>query len=1279
MKTVPISGTLQSVTFFEDDTIETVRQYVALAVSSHPDRLFIEVKASLPKDYYATNPLHWTNLFLRLSGDGKRILADSLRTYIHQVRPGAGILEKDITREQWEDHDEYLQPLFSPDTDFEEWRVLGVEEVKSFALPLPPKDIVGLQAASRPVPQIQSLFETHHPYEVTEIRATPVPSSASPNVMLNYYPRLRQDTPITIEPLRNTIEAAQNQLKALLELDTPKHQTTSIVRVKWYIPLVSTRFTAPRTRFEQIFYGMTVSETTPYIGYFTAKTETTRHKFYCKDTTAKKPILDISMWKSWTSNTMPQRRLPTLLFYRGTSRVSFDRIAVTDRYIIVDVRREKDSKDTMEEMQKGIFEWMESLDALVPFLTMSDIDLRRWELSDLSVVATYSREIREFDMLRFPCLQKIFGFQNETFRLLRAEHASDDIRPEELQALQILNQEDAEKTPEYLAKEMNISLAEASELFTSVLERSEELNLEKSLKAYPTITFSPKEVIIKFVTDLDRTLKYVDILRHVLTSDAEDVDAVCPKRMERVVANVAVPQQEIQIESAFAADDEFNALLGFGEEEAIPEEFVQGPSNAAAEPAPASKGRKVKVASRAVGTYNYFNNRLQSFDPETFDKSIYPNKCDKPRQVVVMTPSDKRRVGTTYDYSTAAENEKLELTDPEGTAICPPYWCIRDEIPLLEDQLVSKEDGMHCPICDGKVRTSDSVDMAEFPVIKRDTAAKYPDYLKADFASTINKRRIPCCFQTPRPTKEVLAPKEEATYVLAGDSANVGPLRFAYLEPEFADRIGLRTNYAKSVKKGRLASGEQDVFRVGLGRPSKTLPVLLDDKTEILRPRDAKENLLQCSFFRNWKDRKEGDTEIDRIVSSIDAAYQRGTLGLLEELEYVTTFLKAEVIRVDMESAQVVCGFWAEGGGATSRTVVLLGNTMLTQVSRSKATKGYTTKFQTDLRKAPFVEKTLGILRERHSRACAMDMPVLSDAIAELMTAGKSQYQVILDPFQRIQAVFVPGEIILPVQPTTAKPDLGVTVRSGYSDIRDEELPTADTLRSFLAATKHEMFRVRADVTNVDDRVVELELVSGFRVPIQPTEGSGDVKEVVQTIRSHGEDTLVDGKPNAEDLQLAQEVTYSSEIYEFLMFSLSKDIAADASGEALDETYRPLRDAIKNRGADLLAELTKWFKNEAYQDNTQSPIEFVNKVRTPCGQYRDKDSCNKSSLCGWNKNDCKIRVKPIVEKNVVLRRIAKTLVTNDKQRALVLDGRMSPFFSTVLYLEMPHELITTSV
>jgi hypothetical protein len=74
-----------------------------------------------------------------------------------------------------------------------------------------------------------------------------------------------------------------------------------------------------------------------------------------------------------------------------------------------------------------------------------------------------------------------------------------------------------------------------------------------------------------------------------------------------------------------------------------------------------------------------------------------------------------------------------------------------------------------------------------------------------------------------------------------------------------------------------------------------------------------------------------------------------------------------------------------------------------------------------------------------------------------------------------------------------------------------------------------------------------------------------------------------------------------------------------------------------------------------------------------------KDTCKKSTLCGWHKDTCKIKVKPIVEKSKILIRLTKTLKDNTKQRALVLDGRLSPFFSTVLYLEMPHELITSTI
>jgi hypothetical protein len=45
----------------------------------------------------------------------------------------------------------------------------------------------------------------------------------------------------------------------------------------------------------------------------------------------------------------------------------------------------------------------------------------------------------------------------------------------------------------------------------------------------------------------------------------------------------------------------------------------------------------------------------------------------------------------------------------------------------------------------------------------------------------------------------------------------------------------------------------------------------------------------------------------------------------------------------------------------------------------------------------------------------------------------------------------------------------------------------------------------------------------------------------------------------------------------------------------------------------------------------------------------------------------------------ILDQIRTTLMTNDKQRALVLDNRLSRFFSTVLYLEMPNETIRVGI
>lgn len=1248
---IPLSGTSTVLSFFPDDTIENVRQHVALAMNSHPDRLFIQVLTELPADYYSSNPKRWMELFFRLSIDGRVIRPEEMNTYVSQVRVGTGVSPSLVTKEDWEEITDELKPLHTAPHAFKEWRILGVTEDKSFVLPIPPRDIP-LQATSLPVPVRQALFETLHPFEVSECKATQFdPDLTTDNQKQVYFPFVTVTTPSNIEPLRASIRAARDQLKRLLALKAPGPSSTSILRAKWYVPLISTRFAAPRVRFEQIFYGMTMSPTTPSISYFTAKQETTRHKFYVEDPKTKVPLLDIPTWKAWTGATQPQRKIPTLLLYRGGKvRNSFDRIAVTPKDITFSCYRGKGSKETLEELKESMANWVATLDALVPFLVPSDLDASRWELNDLSLLASYSTDIDAFDMRRFGCLQSIFNYQGDAFRLLRTDRAFD-VSAQVLQAYKFLQESDAVDS-KALQAEMGVSPEEAQALFNRVreLEEDERFNFEKELNAYPTILFSPKEAIIKFVSNIERIEKYTSILRYVLTSDAEEIETVCPRRMETVepVAGVSAPKVE---ETEFQLDDFLMAELG----EAAPIEPV------AAAPAAAAPA-KVKVNKKTEqGTYNYFNNRVQKFDPEMFDAE-YPRKVEKLRQVIVLTQEDQARIPAAYNYSEADPRMKLELKDG-AVAICPQYWCMRDELPLSEQQLVEGA----CPVCGGKVRVTDKEDIREFSVIKRESAFVYPDY-KEPSSKTTNKTRVPACYKKPAASSTVIAKQpEDAFYVLT--SGVIPALRLAYLPEDLTTRLGIKTSYSTSVPQNRISAGATDMFRVGMGRPRDTLRILLNEARAIKPPSEEKDKVMQCSFFRTWKDYGEGATALDRIVAGIDRAYNEKTLGIMEEIEYVTLLLDCRVMRINTATGTMLCGFWSEVRSPRTRTIVLLDTDVLSRVTRRTAKLGQKFEFVTDVGNFDTTLKTN--LQTLHTRACSSDMPTYKDATDELLAATKSMYQVILDPFKRVQALFVPQEIVLPIQPASMDIPMGAVVRNGYNDIKDEELPTAAHLDAFLAKTRNPGFKKTEELYSYDGHKVEFLLASGLRAPIRPefVEGVHDVREVTKTVRDATEAVLVDGAPNKEDVKITQEISYSSEVFEFLMFSLSKDIQT--------EEYHTLRASIANNSPTMFAKLSKWLEKEAHWTEMQEPVQFVNKVRTPCGQMK-KDTCNKSTLCGMVGRTCRIKVNPIVDKAQVLKRMVTTLRDNLKQRALVLDGRLSPFFSTVLYLEMPNEVITTT-
>ena len=459
-----------------------------------------------------------------------------------------------------------------------------------------------------------------------------------------------------------------------------------------------------------------------------------------------------------------------------------------------------------------------------------------------------------------------------------------------------------------------------------------------------------------------------------------------------------------------------------------------------------------------------------------------------------------------------------------------------------------------------------------------------------------------------------------------------------------------------------------------MGRPSKTLPVFLKDKTPIPAPDKAVEQLMLCSFFRTWTDLGEGDTQSDRIVSGIAAAYQKGSLPAMDELEYVTSILKCRVIRVSTKTNTVSCGYWSDSLSAQSRTIVLLDGDILGHVTRRAVKAGEKFDYKVDIQQEPFKKDTVTTLNTLHSQACASNTPDLQSALTELRVKSQSKPQLIHDPFGRVQAVFVPKVVVLPIQPATQSPLPGIPIRSGYADIKTDELPTQEDLRGFLDRTQHSGFKIAETLSDAEGRPTEFLLASGFRAPFQPGEPVQGVppKEVVGTIRATKEEQLVNGQINEEDAKTFREISYAAEVFDFLLFSLSKDIQ--------NADFNPLRNSILRRDANLYKRLETWMTKKSYWEVAENPRDFVNKVRTPCGQFRQKDACNASSLCGYTSGSCRIKVNESPDKKpAVLRRMVKTLMENDKQRALVLDERMSPFFSTVLYMEMPHEWITTSV
>lgn len=1288
-----------NVSFFDDDSIDTVRQKIGAATDIHPDRLYILVGIKLPADYYTRDPRHWEALFERLAYNNDPLEQEIFTEYQLQYRsPSTAIPFTAYDKAEWMSMPESLRPIFEPNSEFIEYRILGVEETKSYILSI--SNLSGtlvsrIAAVNLPIPDNTKLFTSfYEPDQFVRFLVRPYDELAESS-MPTYYPLLRSTTPskLTEESVR-LMQKNTNVLDKLLQLKVPTPSEVSIIRTRFYIPFVETDFgSAIRTRFEQIFYGITVSKDIPCISLFTSKDQVSRHKFYTEDPKNKKPFVDMSIWTSWWS-VKPARNIPSLILFRGTSKQHFDRVTITAGDMVLSTHRPEGNTETIDQLQRQMAEWILEMDAIIPFIEKGDIHKSRWELQDMSYLAKYADKLEDFDLLRFNCISSIFDIADKTrsqFSLMRTDHSNNGLSAIEVKILQMMKDANGNLGSDAVAEELSIPIQNARELIQHVQNRIEDDPRigEKAFRGYPTLRVGPDYVIVSSISNLEKTLQYSNLLRYVLSNpDSDGLNEVCPKRAEKVSAESAtIPTETLEVDAALA--EEYSDLFSFLEGEdvdtvSVPETVDTTISN-----------QRIFTEQKQGTTYNYFKSRLQSFDPITFDPtgSQYPKKCEQKHQPIILSDVDiKRLSGGPYDVKDGkfSKDQLVDVENPDGTVVCPDYWCMRDQIPLQEGQLDKSDGNIRCPVCHGKLQTTTTDNPREFPLIKRETGFIFPGFV--DYKSPRNGRPMPCCFKKSRSKKNENIEKtnEDKYYILGETKTGINEERVAFIPLKILMSLRINEKY-ETFKEGtrRLQSPNKGFFRAGLGHSSLTLPGFLGLKVKIPSPRESVETVLKCSFLQTWNRigsqhldsianeiRKTNKDELvqeglSKLISGIDEAFHKKELTPIQELEYSALVLQCDVFRIHMESATLGCMFYAPMVRPRSRGIIVLQNEDEVDILAytERKTRGF--EFRSNIYESPFTKETYVELEKLRNQSCRLKIPSYNDALLAIQQIlpmiDADDYEIILDPMGRGQAFYVPTKLILPFQ-STPLPDVLQTKVSGFKDVSTENLPEYSAMKTILetASKISPGFSFKEDLFNTKRQKVELLLDSGLRIPVKPVQAEErETGEVIETIREIGESNLVFGKESADLKEEQHKISYAAEVYEFLLFQLTKDIETD---------YKELANALREvspKVATVKPLLESWFNETTFFVDIKEPKQFLSKIREPCGNTCDGE------LCGWEGNTCKVKINSDIKKEKIFHRILSTLLENSKIRSMVLDGRTTPFFSTILYLELPHELIVT--
>ena len=637
-----------------------------------------------------------------------------------------------------------------------------------------------------------------------------------------------------------------------------------------------------------------------------------------------------------------------------------------------------------------------------------------------------------------------------------------------------------------------------------------------------------------------------------------------------------------------------------------------------------------------------------------------------------------------FNYlKSANETEFMETTSPDAKYICPEYWCSLDEIPLRENQLLKDGDQLVCPVCKKGIY-DDTKQLRNFPVIERKKEYKYPN-LQKEIAK--NGKNFPCCYKTSR-TKQVkkddLDIKDKA-YIFQSSVKDLKELRFAKLDKQFMEDILYKETYS-TLDNQRLADNKSGFFRVGLGDNIKHITKFLGLKGKdaiIPLPHEVPGITLRCSFLTTWRNltdthapkiyniltqiKNEKTRErISKIISGISDAFIDKKLSNLDMLEYVTAACKCQVYLIS--DGKVVCSF---GLAYPSKQIVVFKTgeslSILSNVERHGSKFSFLSNI---LDKDVFGPHIQNQLSKNVQFSCHRETPSYQDAVdVTTKLFPEETYSIVVDPYQRGVALYIPKKLVLPFRPS-ALPEGTSTRLQGFEYV--SQLTSFTEMLEILkkADTVSHGYEYAESIYDVNGNITEVLTKSGLRIPVESflEEKRNVPGEVIKTVDD--EEDIISGESDSQFKKAYDEISYISEVHEFLLFQLSKDLDSEDYGSIRKEFEET---PIKRKSAEK--ELQKWFNKTVSFIELKDAQAFISKVRAPCGQFSKKEC--KGNLCGWDGKVCRIQVKNDLKEEQLFGRLFATMFSNSKLRSAVLDGRITPFFGTILYIELPHELIMT--